>query len=910
MDRLFDKLKRMENLYEKNKSIKNSVLLIFRYWSAYRFIAEVNYLKKAYYIAVSAEERNPADLKLRFIRIFLELESGETDKSDETLLAIDPYKNYFKQNEPENYCIYLFLSALKDLKTFKDRSASKKIKLLGEIEHPYKNLPLLLAYLEIERADYQNAYSLLNLSLKNGYNSFFSQMGLFMVFVEKAHVRDTGYLFTGFIKWSIAAGLYHEKCVDFYQSSIITKNSRDIGALKLIYANYPKRWLLELICQNLITRFDYSPEAYRYYRDAETKQLMINNLETHLVRASFVNKNENIAHFTMANFLKHYNNDYNLKSFVYHLLVSNDKYKDLADANCPEILEFTASALKEREHGRYYYSLYAYYLRKAKAAENSLFEACRDILYENLLCYEATVTNPEIKYIWVFDKEKKEHSVFETTHNPPYQPRVKIKSVSKSLSYLCFDKTQHTIISEQLEFKKSVVNADMELYGYFQKLHPDDGDLAIVMARYYIDAVDTAEESIDTLNKALTIKSISRNFRMQVTASLGNLLASLNRYDKAIEYYNVVDENYLSDRYIEQMLISFINAKEYEKAVRLIIKKSHCVSDRTLFFALKQVALFEKYHQSIADVAYELVLKSWYDKNLINIVIKHYNGSQQDYQELGKALASIQAPEIMLDKKILENCIGMNKLDTASQKVFARMYSSLPDADVIDNFIYYLCYEILILNKRIENETLDILEKHFANTKDRLLAYSLTHYYINMSLTTQSSNEIISQALSFMEEDGLLFECAAAVKDKSMLRPYIIKNQPFVYRTLPNKNVFLYYRIDNTEVSRVNGAKYRDDETYRIKMKYFRFGMYMCSVPHFYNEKLIYYFSEEMSGGSISTAKMEVTNTRVAINENTEDMYFTINNALIYEQMFRYNEVEKIITSSLQAVRKVKGKIL
>jgi hypothetical protein len=901
----------MQLLYEKNNSIKNSVLLIFRYWAAFRQKGDNACLNKAYFICAQALEKNFADIRLAFIRVFLELEFGRTDSADDTLQTLEQYKNHLKQNEPENYLIYLFLTALLDIKNGKDKRALKTIRQMNEAENKPNIVNLLLAYLHIYRADYQNAYNYLATASKIYRGSFFVLMGFHMVFAEKAHVRDDNFLFTDFLRWGISSGVSYDSCVDFYQSSIITKNSKDLEVLKKIYGTYPKRWLLELICQNLTAKFDYSSEAYRYYKDAETKQLIMNNLETHLVRAAFVNKNEDIAHFTMANFLKRYNDDHNLKSFVFHLLTSNAKYADLCADNKPEIMEFAVSSLRDNERGRYYNSIYAYYLsHKPEDADENLLKLCNNILYENLFGYEAVISNSEIKYVWVFDKEKKDHSVFEAVHNPPYRPRVKIKSVSKNLSVTCFDESRKKIINETIEFKKSVEPVSLELFTHFHNLYPQDTDILIVLAKYYTQAAEIPESGIDTLNKVLSLKNISRNFRMQVTASLGNLLASQSRYDKAIEYYNVVDENYLSDYYIEQMLTAFINAKDYEKAVRLIIKKSHCVSDRTLFFALKQIAMFEKYHQSVADVAYELILKSWYDKNLINIVIEHYKGSQEDYQQLGIALNSIQAPEITLDKKILENCIGMHKLDTKSQRVFSRMYSSMPDAKILDIFIYYLCYEMIIQNTKIEAETVSILESHFSNTKDSLLSYALMHLYLNHNITTAVSGAVINYATASMEEDGIIFECAALIKDKDKLSPYIIKNTPFVYRTLPNKSVFLNYRVDNTAYGSLTGAKYRDGETHRVKMKYYKFGLYMCAIPHFYNEKLIYYFSEESKTGSITTAEREVTNSRAAISENTDDMYFTVNNALVYEQMFRYNEVESVISSQLKATRRVKAKII
>jgi len=910
VDRLQNNIKRTEALFERSRTIKRAYILIIRYWAAYRLTDDAAYLNKAYYTAAASLEENPADTRLKFVRVYLDLQKGETSHAVSLLAAFEPHKNYLRQSEPENYCIFMFLSILIDIKNNKDRAVAKKIKKMAEIDA----LPsVILAFIDIELGDFKSAYGHLVRSLKKGYGTFFAYVGLHTVFMAAADssARDTHYVFTDFLKWSITQGVIFDDFPERYQASVMMRHSRDINKLIYLYDFYKERFLLDLICQNLITLFDYSEIAYRYYKEAQDKQIIVLNLEIHLMRAAFVNKNEDIARFTMANFLRHHTDDYNLKSFVYHLLVTNSKFEDLAEENRPLILDFAVSALTKGERGMYYNSIYRYYLQTNMAdADKSLIGVCEDILYEELFSYEAVLADTNIKTIWVFDKEKIDHTAYDAVHNPPYKAKVRIKSVSRGINYICFDASGYNMAEAKLDFKRCVANADIGLCRLFTERYPNDADLLIVMARHLTETNDTSDYCVTVINKTLAGKSISRGFRMMLTAYLGNILAGRGGYDEAIEYYRVVDENYLSDKYIEQMLTAFINAREYDLAVSLIVKKSYCVSDRTLFLALKQAAAFEKYHKQIADAAYELLLKSWYDKALIDIVIKHYNGSQEDYEALAQALYNIQAPEITIDKRILQNCIEMHKLDKPSQKVFVRLYQAFPDAEITDAFIYYLCYEMLVKNAKIEYDAVSALEWRFEFTKNKLIAYALTNLYLCHNVTTSASNGIIEKALDFMEEDGILFECVSNIKDKDRLRPYIVKNTGFVYKSLPGKDVYLNYCTQASGVRDKTSERYIDGAMYRVKMKYFRFGLYMCAVPAFYNEELVYYFSEEMSSGSINTGEQKITNTRASIIDDTEDMFFTVNNALVYEQMFRYDEVEKIITSSLQTTRLVMGAIL
>lgn len=901
MDRLYLKTQRAENLFNRNKTIKNAVLLIYQYYSFYVFMSEQNYLHKAYHTAATMKSIYPTSLSIKYCLAFLEVQLGNMDKGQSILEDLSVHRSFFKANSHEVYNLHLALEALVLIKSDKSRAANKKIKQITS--------PVYLAFIEIEQGGYETAYEYISYACNDNDRSFPLFLCMYWIFVSKAHVADTLCLFPIFAKWSCKEGIEIDKAIDIYQDSVTEAFANDLKALTLLYNNYKKNWLLELLCLNSIARFDYSQTAFNYYREAETKQIYVDSLDVHLVRAAYVNKYENISHFTLEQFLTRENDDYNLKSYIYHLLTSNEKYSDLREVYRSEIIQFAVFSLDLNERGRYFYSIYVFFLKTAldKNLDKKYIKRCSDILYNRLLLFDGELSNPDIFYVWVFDKQKKNHEIFKASKG-----KVTVKSVSREIRYLCLDESGRRIINEKINFKKSVDNADTEIYKYFYDLEPGDSDLLIALAREYMDLESLPDHSIDVLNSTLENKNISRNFKMQITAALGNILASQNRYDRAISYYKAVDENFLSDKYIEQMLISFVNAKEYEKASRLIVKKAHCVSDRSLFFALKQLAAHGEFNERIADVCYELLLKSWYDKSLIDVVVKQYRGSQRDLIELSSVLANMQAYEFELDKKILENSIWMHRLDTPTQKVFLRVYNMFPEREITQQYIYYLCYEILVQNKKIDYSVTEILEKYLQAANDHLTAYALSHLYLTHSVATYYSQEVLSLGLDFMEEEELLFPYVSEIKDKSLMRPYIIKNRPYIYYTLPNKTVYLYYRVDSSP------------REYQVKMKYFMFGIYLCSTPHFYNERLTYYFSEEMANGSINTKENEATNIRFTISEpeaenegsDTEkdkswrDSYFTINNALIYQHMFRYDEVEKIISDFVDGQKVVKGHIL
>jgi len=93
-------------------------------------------------------------------------------------------------------------------------------------------------------------------------------------------------------------------------------------------------------------------------------------------------------------------------------------------------------------------------------------------------------------------------------------------------------------------------------------------------------------------------------------------------------------------------------------------------------------------------------------------------------------------------------------------------------------------------------------------------------------------------------------------------------------------------------------------------MEYLRYGLYSTKLPLFYNETITYYYSEEMPTGSIATQESYHKNTAPYLNDNHPDSYFAINNAIIYEQMFKHQLVEDIVDGLVGDLAEVSGTLL
>jgi len=284
--------------------------------------------------------------------------------------------------------------------------------------------------------------------------------------------------------------------------------------------------------------------------------------------------------------------------------------------------------------------------------------------------------------------------------------------------------------------------------------------------------------------------------------------------------------------------------------------------------------------------------KSRYNENVANMVLKHFKGTQEQWMDLSKALSLISIENLQLDELILNNAIETQSFDEDVQKIFIRSIERINTKD----FIYYFARSIILEDLRFTNEMINALE-YLCMKGDSLLAYALSHVYANHNVSVNEN--ILKMAIKAQESDNLLFPIfkSAKLRGKFQKSTYIEKYRPFMHKALPGKNVYLYYKFAE------------NDEWSKIRTKHWKFGIYMIQMPHFYNESVSYYFSEELATGSLSTRINEIANEEVYLSQDS-DLFFKINNAIIHEQMFKYDQVEEILNELVKDVQMVRCKLI
>jgi len=451
------KVIRSEELYNRTPKPPQLLALCVRYWLDYKLTGDVKQLNKANHRLITDIDWS---VETQFCTAFLSIELELYDNALEILERLGGFRNYFKGNNPVAYGAYLFLQALLDARSGKDRTAVKHFKLLFDFSQkamPNPVYALMLGWLRSEGVGGNNtpAWEYLSRSYAQGGRSAFLFERVYRCLAADGIISlsagSGGKLLIAFINWSISQRIDAGAILDAYMGTILAVADDDPEILEAIYEAYPDERILTGICLKYISRSDYSETAYRYYHDAETKQLEVPMLQQTLMRSAFQGNREEVGRYTMEQFLKSgfEESEERIKAYVYHVMLTSKRMRDFIPEYSNDILAFAAYCIESGLTGRYYNSIYKYFIENENEHAQTHVEKATDALLNDIFTYKVTVSDPNIRHIWVIEKEKRQIPSYEVD-----DCETAVKATSESFSYVCFSDGVKHIIDEKIKISK------------------------------------------------------------------------------------------------------------------------------------------------------------------------------------------------------------------------------------------------------------------------------------------------------------------------------------------------------------------------------------------------------------------------------------------------------------------------
>ena len=908
-----------ERVYNDKKTSGAAFVMAMRYYMGFVIGGQRDFLHKANFVA--SAHANLSDIPMVFLRIQIAHEMGHFENADDLLATLRPYRNAMKNQDAALYAHYLYFACVLAIARGKERAANKQYRALRE--YCKERRPacgyVLLAAANCAFGAFGDALEYLLSAHKNGDTSPFFYICLARALENTQPQGPHAALLLPLIRWAFSSGYHINGIVSRNQHFIedILRKHPAVG--EKLYIIYPLDWILYIICTRRMIDNDLSFKALSFYREAEARQIHFAQLYDFLVRAAHKNGVEDISRYALAQYLKMGDAPMEMLTFVYHLALKksqSEKNKEFLEKIKEDIVQCAYHAADNRLLGRYYYSLYRYLLQAALNGEKidkKALDFAEQTLKGLLFAYEISFNHGEgrVDKVLVQEMHKSGEVIYDTRGG-----KIRVNLCDDDAKITCFDADFRNIIDVSPTIQKLVENVDVTILDYFFNRVPDTPEMLINLCLFHMEAASLPTSAVTIFERAVANNQISVSFKMQARVVLGNFYARSRNYPRAVEYYRHVDESRVAPKHLEQMLTAYIHAGEIGLAKRLVARAGGHIADKNLFSAIKYIAANGGRgkplpyggagYKALAGLAYGQILRGRHDKAMLQLVLDNHISDIAGWIELARSLAAMGEADAALYAKILEIAIQTRNNGKGVQNIFAKMSemslkSELDHSDgILTDFAIYMAYEIIIGSLVPEYDAIYAMEKLFAATGEEFIAYGLAHVYLKNSVVTANSPEILRRAIDAATANHIIWPIFKEIKDKNLISPYIEKNMPFVHRGKAGHAVSLFYKAAG------------EADFAEVPMKYLRFGLFICHIPFFYGEEMEYYFKEAIAerSSSITTAPAKISNNRPHMLEKSTDLYYIINSALVFEQMFKYDKVEEIVTSRLAEKEPPRAKLL
>lgn len=881
-----------EQMYEKRKTPNTAFLLILRYIEGAYILSDKNiYLQKALYIATNAHIDDLTDIRLKLLEVYINMELQMFDEAENTLNRLMVFKNWYKDNGSYEYIIMLWLTFKKESIDGHNRRAKKYYKLYSDYIEDinnnkiYKVLEALILK-KYTRNDDIIANIIEGLSDTHCRSPLFFYI-TYQIFLEQNDFRNINNIICKVIKWATIQGIENstiDNQLELCCNKGLIKQEDYMDLLELMYNLTGSNKLLDKLCTLYIESFRQDNKALNIFVLAKQQQRHIKNIDLVFVHAAYQCDYYDIDAQTVQNVITDTSLADTIKAFLYHLVITNTNMKYILRANKDKIITFGERAFDNKNSGLHYNSIYKFLFEEYPDNEK-----LQKYIFNQLFSYEIKVLNPNIKYLWVSEQEKSEIQAYVVKSDSLVinvaTSNFTIYALGARLRYV-YPTTNH------IEIKKQLINMDKGIYSLLWNKGFNSTDLAISITQRYMQGQFLTSDGAQVLKYTLESTDISNPFRMQIGAMLGKFYANKKDYSKAYGYFSILDLKQMRNNELDSVVTTFIAMNDFEKAIMILRNMRDQLSDMAKLELSVAAIKNNVYPKEIAHVSADLILKGRSEKELIDHVICFYDSALNNLIKIRKMLKVLNSNTDLLDEKILKKALYTQQVDDYIKKLFIDYYKNSQADQIIKDYIEYFIYNILTKGENIDSDLLHCLESEYAKNNDETIGYALSSVYIenNMEINT-IRYPIIQKSIEDMIKKNILLPIFKKYKDKDHHFSYLEKNKPFVYFTLPDKEVYLHYKVDG------------ESDFHTVKMNYMKYGIYLLPISLFYNEVIEYYIEE--SGIHSEIFKM-INKDNFNIEENNMDEYYELNNAIIYSNTLNYLEVEKIIINKQNKKNNIK----
>ncbi|MFV0520778.1 MAG: hypothetical protein ACK5LY_11010 [Lachnospirales bacterium] len=768
------------------------------------------------------------------------------------------YKNSYKLTKDEYYLFYLFTKSVSKAEN-SEKFLKELLKLAVNDSKAFIYVCSYFLYIE----DYPNLQKYLILAYEKGVNSPY----LFYIFGEylkKGDINGCEKLLVKYIKWSINHKIEIYNILNLFFASENDNGIKDINLLYKIYNKTLNVNVLKILVKEILyTHKTYSDDEYKLFITAYSKQINLKGLNVVLIEAFTMFEYKEISYNTILDFLKIQNLSKKSLAYIYFIISSYSKYSNLEVIYKEDIFDFGYKALQKNCIDKEYLNIYNYILinHYEKLSEDNII-FIENLLLEYLFKYKINFYGKDenkVKVLWLKSKCFKEGDIYFTT-----EKITDIYALNDNFDIMFFDLGKKNILNVDFDLSPYIEGDNYKLYEYFYNKNKKNDFIVLSLA---LKNLENKNYDINIYEDVLKI-NLAKKYENLFKNILGVYHLQGNNINSSLNYLNEIE--IVNSDLCKILIESKIKGRDIDEAFELIKKFYDVLEKQTIFDYISSI-INEYSTVDVSVQCFELLLKNYYNSDTLNYIVKYYKGTIKEYKTLYKYANDTELRNNLINK-VLDTYVNKKVFssNTKEMNFFIRVLKDCCDKEHINIVCEYLTYEILVNSLFVPYDLITTLEKFYVEYNLEYLSIALSKLYVYNK--TDLSELIVEKSISLCEKHNVVFPF---MKELSYC-----DNNDFI-----NHNHSVIYI-----------QKYEEELYIKIKEKYealdyLGFGIYYYTSVFFYGELISY---------SIYNTYNELLEEKSYKNQNKfvsekTDVFYKVNNALVYESLHKYDLLEKEI---------------
>lgn len=791
-------------------------------------------------------------------------------------------KNEKKENNPEQYGYYLYLTTLCNPDRNYINEVTVQVQSLYQRNKNSWRLLWILLYLDEELENSRSKkLQAIEQQIDRGCRSPVLYIEAYYAMLQDPFlISNLGKSILKIIWWIIKQEALNQEMANqiFHLASREKKfNPLLYKVLNVACEKYGSKENVGILCGYLIKNDKYQKRYFKWYAKAVAYDLRITRLYEYYMMTVGDSQDIEIPQMVLMYFRYNSQLDYRRKAFLYvYILRHQLEYEEIYRNYRPLIERFVIDQILE-EH----FDVNLAYLYKNILTEGMLTPELAKPLSHLLFMQQIKCKNANMKQVIVSHPELAKEQVIPLIDGKAYI------SIFTDACEILFQDSKGRRYGKDVAFTLAGLMPKESLYQRCLSLYP----LSVELGLYYFEQKKTFRvEEANNLNilffieKSTFVKEkLKRDIRTEIIQFY---------YENNGEYKDDVEEFFLGINY-HQLEISerakvieiLILNRQYKPAFEKICQ--YGVDRISIKLLLRLCCNFIMQEQEgdgeqieselLTQLAYVCVTKGKYNETVLEYLVEHFHGTLAQMIEIWELAEQFNTETYELSERIIVQMLFTKDYSSKVDKIFSDYYHKGARRDVKNAYFSYYSYEYFVHQRLLSNKFVLCLTKEYLRKEEQNEVCKLALFKaLSEKQLDEKEMEIVKELMKEYMEKNMYFKFYQNFP-MSIINRYQLNDKLFIeYNTDPKNKVEIHYILSSQ--SNANDSFVTED------MEHMYEGIFVKAITMFFGENLQYYMNEQSEKEDKITESISISKSDLPV-EQKESKYDLLNEIILSETL-------------------------